>query len=68
MAYMSTYDRETWEAGCPYCGGSLRYEDDPMWRRFVCYQCARSVGLAGTWKGEQIVQINPPIRRQAGRH
>lgn len=55
---MSNSNALIWPKACPCCAGDLRYEDDPMWQRLVCCQCARPVSLKGAWKGEQIIDMS----------
>ena len=48
-------DVRIWPKGCKSCGGDLRFEDDPQWRRYVCYQCGRPTPVPGQWSHEEIV-------------
>jgi len=33
---------QIWPKMCPKCNGDLRFEDDHLWKRFVCFQCGSS--------------------------
>lgn len=63
MRSVLDYGERIWEKSCKSCGGDLRYEADPEWRRFVCWQCGRPTPIRMLHYGGTPMAILKKVRR-----